>query len=453
MKIIVAGNGKVGETLIEELSAEGHDLTLIDVDTEVVEDLVGRYDVMAVTGNCAALGTLCDAGVESADLLIAATGTDEVNLLSCAAAHAVNPKIHTIARVCNPEYSTQAYRMRDALGLSLSFNPELEAAEEIEKLLKYPGFLKRDTFAKGRVEIVELKIEGGSPLADLPVSSLYGTVRCKVLICVVLRDGEAKIPDGRFVLRAGDRVFFTASTENLAALLKNLGIVSHKVRDVMIVGGGRVTYYLADKLGRSGIRTKIIEKDSDRCLELAKRLPNADIIHGDVAHRTVMEGEGISECDALVTLTGLDELNMIISLYGKTYGVPQIITKVARVEDSKILDSLPIGSVISPRKVCCNAILRYVRAMQNQAGAAITVHRIADGNAEALEFRVDEHTRNTGVPLKKLHTRENSLIACITRAGQIEIPNGDSVLHIGDTVVVVYGGDTPLLDLNDIFVG
>lgn len=452
MKIIVAGNGKVGETLIEELSAEGHDLTLIDVDAEVVEDLVGRYDVMAVTGNCAALGTLCDAGAESADLLIAATGTDEVNLLSCAAAHAVNPKIHTIARVCNPEYSAQAYRMRDALGLSLSFNPELEAAEEIERLLKYPGFLKRDTFAKGRVEIVELKIEKNSPLADLAVSALSGVVRCKVLICVVLRDGRATIPDGRFVLREGDRVFFTASPENLSALLKNLGIVSHKVRDVMVVGGGRVTYYLAERLTKSGIRTKIIEKDEGRCLELSKRLPGADIIHGDVAHRTVMEGEGIAECDALVTLTGLDELNMIISLYGKTYGVPQIITKVARVEDSKILDSLPVGSVISPRKVCCNAILRYVRAMQNQAGAAITVHRIADGNAEALEFRVDEHTLHTGEPLKKWHTKDNALLACITRGGVTEIPNGDSEMRVGDTVVVVYGGDTPLLDLNDIFL-
>lgn len=451
MKIIVAGNGKVGETLIEELSEEGHDLTLIDIDGEVVEDLVGRYDVMAVRGNCAALGTLCEAGVEGADLLIAATGTDEINLLSCAAAHAVNPHIHTIARICNPEYSSQAYRIRDTLGLSLSFNPQLEAAEEIERLLKYPGFLKRDTFAKGRVEIVELRLEADSPLADLAVSALQGTVKCKVLICAVLRDGRAIIPDGRFVLAAGDRVFFTASPENLSRLLKNLGIVSHKVRHVMIVGGGRVTYYLAERLARSGIRVKIIERDEARCLSLAASLPDADIIHADVAHRTVLEGEGIAECDALVTLTGLDELNMIVSLYGKTYGVPQIITKIARVEDTKILDSLPVGSIISPRKVCCNAILRYVRAMENQTGAAISVHRIADGNAEALEFRVDEHTLHTGEPLKKWHTKENVLLACITRAGVTEIPNGDSEMHVGDTVVVVSGGEVPILDLNDIF--
>ena len=451
MKILIAGSGKLGETLARQLCAEEHDVTLVDSDRSVLESGLNRYDVMGVMGNCASMEVLRQAGVESANLLIAVTGSDEVNLLTCTTAHYINPKLHTIARIRNPDYAEQAYSMRDAFALSMIVNPERQAATEIERLLRYPGFLKRDTFAKGRMEIVELKLEADSRLCNVTLSSLNTLVRCRVLVCAVLRGGNAIAPDGNFVLHAGDRVFVTASTEVLSELLKNLGIVTHRAERVMLIGGGKISYYLAQTLEESRLDVQLVEKDPDICEQMAKALPRTTVIQGDAADRSVLEGEGLASCDALVTLTGLDELNMVISLYGSGFGVKQIITKVGRMEDGRVLDSLPLGSVICPRKLSCSTIVRYVRAMQKQAGAAITVHTIADGQVEAIEFPVDEHTLHCGEPLKKLKLRENILLVGINRGDHTEIPNGDSSFEQGDSVVVVSSGATVLMQLNDIF--
>lgn len=451
MKILIAGDGKVGATLTRQLSAEGYDLTVIDSNSQVLESSVERYDVMTVQGNCASMETLRQAGVEKAELLIAATSADEVNLLCCMTAHGMNPNLHTIARIRNPEYTEQAYRMRDTFALSLTVNPEKQAATEIERLLKYPGFLKRDTFAKGRVEIVELRIEETSPLRDVPLSKLNSIARCQVLVCTVLRDGTAITPDGNFILRTGDRIFVTASAENLALLLKNLGIITRKVHKVILAGGSRVGYYLAQDLEKSGISVRLIENNEERCVQLAQMLPQTCVVHGDASSQTTLDSEGLAECDALVTLTGLDELNMVVSLYGASRGVPQIITKLGRAENTKILDSLPLGSVICPKELCCNTIVRYVRAMRNQMGAAVTIHTIADGQAEAIEFRVDEGTLHCGEPLRQLKLRKNVLIVCITRGARTEIPNGESRFEKGDTLVVVSSSDVVLSQLNDIF--
>lgn len=451
MKILIAGSGKLGETLARQLCAEEHDVTLVDSDRSVLESGLNRYDVMGVMGNCASMEVLRQAGVESADLLIAVTGSDEVNLLTCTTAHYINPKLHTIARIRNPDYAEQAYSMRDAFALSMIVNPERQAATEIERLLRYPGFLKRDTFAKGRMEIVELKLEADSRLCNVTLSSLNTLVRCRVLVCAVLRGGNVIAPDGNFVLHAGDRVFVTASTEVLSELLKNLGIVTHRAQRVMLIGGGKISYYLAQALEESRLDVQLVEKDPDICEQMAKALPRTTVIQGDAADRSVLEGEGLASCDALVTLTGLDELNMVISLYGSGFGVKQIITKVGRMEDGRVLDSLPLGSVICPRKLSCSTIVRYVRAMQKQAGAAITVHTIADGQVEAIEFPVDEHTLHCGEPLKKLKLRENILLVGINRGDHTEIPNGDSSFEQGDSVVVVSSGATVLMQLNDIF--
>lgn len=451
MKILIAGSGKLGETLARQLCAEEHDVTLVDSDRSVLESGLNRYDVMGVMGNCASMEVLRQAGVESANLLIAVTGSDEVNLLTCTTAHYINPKLHTIARIRNPDYAEQAYSMRDAFALSMIVNPERQAATEIERLLRYPGFLKRDTFAKGRMEIVELKLEADSRLCNVTLSSLNALVRCRVLVCAVLRGGNAIAPDGNFVLHAGDRVFVTASTEVLSELLKNLGIVTHRAERVMLIGGGKISYYLAQALEESRLDVQLVEKDPDICEQMAKALPRTTVIQGDAADRSVLEGEGLASCDALVTLTGLDELNMVISLYGSGFGVKQIITKVGRMEDGRVLDSLPLGSVICPRKLSCSTIVRYVRAMQKQAGAAITVHTIADGQVEAIEFPVDEHTLHCGEPLKKLKLRENILLVGINRGDHTEIPNGDSSFEQGDSVVVVSSGATVLMQLNDIF--
>ena len=451
MKIIIAGSGKVGATLTGQLSAEGYDLTVIDNDQAVLESVIEQYDVMSVCGNCATQYALTQAGVMEADLLIAATGADEVNLLCCMVAHGLNPDIHTIARIRNPEYSEQIYKMRDVFALSLTVNPERQAAVEIERLLKYPGFLKRDTFAKGRVEIVELRIDAQSQLCNIPLKEMSDIVKCRVLVCVVLRDGEAIAPDGDFVLREGDRIFVTAPVNNLTTLLSSLGIVTRKIKRVLICGGGRVGYYLADQLNRDGFSVQLIEKDYQNCVRLSEQLPDIDIINGDASSQQLLASEGLSKCDALVTMTGLDELNMIISLYGHSQGVPQIITKLSHLKNSEILNSLPVGSVICPDELCCNNIVKYVRAMRNQAGSAVSLHFIADRHAEAIEFRVDETTMHCGEPLKNLRLRKNVLIVCITRGGKTEIPNGDSVYRLGDTVIVVTTGSNVIYQLNDIF--
>ncbi len=451
MKIIIAGDGKVGSTLAKQLSAEGYDLTLIDAKSKVLEMSEERYDVMAVQGNCATMEALNNAKVKESDLLIAVTNADEVNLLCCLLAHGMNPKIHTIARVRNPEYTKQVYDMRGLFGISMVINPEGSAALDIERLIKYPGFLKRDTFAKGRVEIVELRIESSSKLCNLTLNDLESVIKCNILVCAVLRGGKAIAPNGFFTLKENDRIFVTASPQNLTILLKNLGIITHKAKQVMICGG-RVSYYLAKALIGSGIAVKIIESDKDRCVQVATLLPEADIIHGDASNEFLLESEGIAKCDVLVTLTGVDEMNTMISLYGHSCGVPQIITKIGRMENSTLLNSLPIGSIISPKSLCSNAIVRYVRALRNQAGAARAIHYIADGQAEAIEFLVDENTLHCGEPLKQLHIKKNVLVASITSGfRQTIIPNGDSVFEKGNTVLIVTSAKQVIYSLNDIF--
>ena len=451
MKIIIAGIGKVGATLAEQLAAEGYDITLIDNEAGVLRSAVEQNDVMTVNGNCASMDTLKDASVDGADILIAATGSDEVHLLTCVTAHQLNPTLHTIARIRNPEYSEQCYRMRDVFFLSMIFNPEKQTATEIEHLLKYPGFLKRETFAKGRMEIVELKVDSTSKLCNIALNRLDSVIQCRVLICTVLRDGKAMAPDGSFVLKEGDRLFVTASADDLTNLLANLGIVTHRTRRVMLIGGGKISYYLADALTEKGMNVTVIEKDEDCCTELAEDLPKANIILGDASFQNLLESEGIAGMDAVISLTGMDELNILTSLYANSFGVPRIITKLGRVENSRMISALPIGSVISPRKLCCNNVVRYVRAVQKQTGAALTVHSIADGQAEAIEFLVDANTRHCGEALKDIRLKNNILLAGISRVGKTELPGGHSSFEEGDTVIIVSGRDDVIMELNDIF--
>ena len=452
MNIIIAGNGKVGSTLTRLLSAEGHDVTLIDTDPRVLEASQEKYDVMAVHGNCATMDTLQQAGVKEAELLIAATSADEVNLLCCTTAHGLNPKLHTIARIRNPEYTNQIYKMRDIFGLSMLINPERQAASEIERLLKYPGFLRRDVFAKGRTEIVELRIDSKSKLCGVQLMDMPGIIKCRVLVCAVLRNGQAMVPNsGTFTFQDGDRVFVTAPTKDLTALLKNLGILTRRVRRCLLCGGGRVCIYLASALEKSGISVTVIEKDYERCQELCELLPNSTVIHGNTGNTSLLESEGLSQFDAVVTLTGEEELNMIVSLYAASMGVPQVITKLGFVGNQSILDTLKLGSVVCPKDLVANNIVRYVRAMQNQTGAAISVHAIADGQVEAMEFLVDENTKGCNTPLKNLKPKANVLIASISHGSTTEIPNGDSMFHVGDSLVIVTTGRGTIRQINDIF--
>ena len=452
MRIIIAGDGKVGQMLTGQLSGEGHDLTLIDNNPTALEATIERYDVMTIEGNCASMEVLRSAGVEEADLLITATGMDELNLLCCLTAHGMNPGLHTIARIRTPDYFESAYAMRKFFALSLIVNPERQVAREIERLLRYPGFLKRETFVHGLVEIVELKIEEGNVLDGMPLHRLTEVTHVQILVCTVVRDGKAVAPSGDFVLMAGDHIYVTGASRNLSTLLKNIGIVTPKVRNVVIAGGGQNCYYLTQILIREGVQVKIIEPNRARCEKLAEVFPMATIIEGDVSIRSVLERERVHEADALVSMTGLDELNVILSMYANSMNVPLVVTKLGRGENMQLLEKLPVGGIVSPKELCCDTITRYVRAMGNQVGGAVTVHTIADGQAEAIEFVVDTNMKHTGEPLKKLRLRKNVLVASITHGRNIEVPNGDSVMEPGDRVVIVTNEDAVIHDLNDIFI-
>jgi len=342
--------------------------------------------------------------------------------------------------------------MRHIFGLSMVINPEKQAATEIERLLKLPGFLRRDSFASGRTEIVELKIDKSSKLLGVRLIDMMGIIKCRVLVCAVQRGGSTLVPNsGDFTFQEGDRVFVTAPTKDLTTLLKNLGIITRRVRSVMLCGAGRVSHYLASALLKSGIAVTIVEKNYARCQELCALLPEATVIHGNAGDTELLESEGLNKFDALVTLTGEEELNMIVSLYAGSVGVPQVITKLGHVANRSIIDSLNLGSVVCPKELVVSNIVRYVRAMQNQVGAALSVHAIVDGQVEAMEFPVEENTPNCGIPLKQLKLKPNVLIATVNRGYRTTIANGDTVFQKGDTVVVVTSGKGQIRQIGDIF--
>lgn len=454
MNIIIVGDGKVGEALARQLSAEGHDITMVDSNPQVLTQSADRMDIMAVVGNGASMATLREAGAEHAGLLIAATSRDELNLLTCLTAKKMGTA-HTIARIRNPEYSHQLTYMHDDLGLSLTVNPEHAAALEAYQLLQFPSILKRESFAKGRVEIVAVPVSAGSKLDGIPLHKLYEIARVNVLVCAVERDDEVHIPDGSFALQGGDTIFVTAALDDLAQLVRNLGLVEHKVRDLLIIGGSRIAFYLGKRCIESGMNVKIIERDHDRCLHLAEALPKAIIIEGDGSRQDVLSSEGVTSYDAVITLTGMDEENLVLSMFAHHLGVGKVITKINRMEYTDLFRKVGLGSIISPKALCCANIVRYVRAMSSahgtDAGSFLTLHPIVDGQAEAMEFRVGEQARYCGQPLKDIPLKRGILISCITHNGRTILPKGDSKFYPGDTLIVVTGEGRAIADLDDIF--
>lgn len=451
MNIIIAGSGKLGTMLTRMLVDEGHNITLIDDNSDVLEDNNEEYDILCVHGNCASMQTLRDAGIENADLLIVTTGADELNLLCCMTAHGMNKNLHTIARIRTPEYAESTYAMRRVFALSLTVNPERHAAREIYRLLKYPGFLKREKFANGRIEIVEIKIDEDSPLNNVPLHKMQKITNSQVIVCSVLRDGEIITPLGDFELKSGDKIYVTASPFNLNKMLKSLGMITKKIKNIVIAGGGSVCYYLAQFLEKDNFNVKIIERSQTRCEHLAEHFENMNIVQGDISSQQILEREGIENCDALISLTGIDEQNAILSIYANSFDVPKVITKLSRAEHMHIFESLPIGKIISPKILSCNTIVRYVRAMENQVGSAVTVHSIADGLAEAIEFIVDKSTYNCHVPLKDIELKPNVLLASITKGSRIEFATGDSTFEPGDRILIIRNGGKIIKQLNDIF--
>lgn len=449
MKIIIVGCGKVGVTLAEKLNRENHDITLIDRDSGAMRSVTDSSDVMSVTGNGAIYQVQMEAGIADADLLIATTNSDELNILCCLIAKKAG-NCHTIARIRNPEYSTEVNYIREELNLSLAINPELAAAVEISRLLRFPSAIKIDTFAKGRIELLKLIIPDHSKLDRLRIMEVSTKLRCNVLICVVERGRDVVIPSGNFELQAGDKISFIASQKDSMDFFQKVGIVNNAVKSIMIVGGGKLTYYLARLLKETKIKIKIIEQDLERCNELSELLPHAMIIHGDGSDQQLLAEEGIEQIEAFASLTGFDEENIMLSLYAASRSNAKLITKVNRTAFEGVVNSLNLGSIIYPKLLTSDLILQYVRAMQNSLGSNVeTLYRIADDQAEALEFRVSRDASVVGIPLEKLELKNNLLVACINRAGRIITPRGKDTLEAGDTVIIVTT-NKGLQDLKDI---
>lgn len=438
MKLIIVGCGKVGTTLVKELVAEKHNIVIIDIDADKLDEIGNMLDVMCVEGHGESVAVLKEADVGNCDILIAMTRSDEINLLTCLLAKKLGAK-NTIARVRNPIYSDGINLIKDDLGLSMYINPELTAANEISRLLRFPTAINVETFAKGRVEIMKYAIPSGSVLHELRVYQLRTHVKTTVFICAVERGNEVFVPTGDFILRAGDVISFVAPIKVANDFFDKVGAMATKIKDVLVLGGGRITYYLTKKLMESGFRVKIIEIDKARCEELSELLPGAMIINGDGTNNHLLHEEHIENADAVLSLTGVDEQNVLMSIYASQQ-VPEakIVTKIKHFDFDDILKGMPIGSIVYPKYITSDYILRYVRVMQNSWNSDMeSLHRIVDDRVEALEFRIRQNSKLIGIAFTDLNVRKGTLVACITRNGQTFTPGGKDSIQLGDTVIVV----------------
>ena len=447
MNIIVIGCGKVGTTLAELLSAENHDIVLVDDDPTRLSNVPESLDALRITGNGASISTLEEAGIRTADLLIAVTGSDELNLLCCLIAKKAG-KCQTIARVRNPVYNQEINFIKEKLGISMIINPELTAATEISRLLRFPSAIKIDTFAKGRVELLKFRIRPEFKLNDLPLYQIGTKTNSNILICAVERGNEITIPGGNFILKDNDVLSIVASPRDAARFFRNIGLKTNQVKNTLIVGGGKIGYYTAKLLLEMKIDVRIVENNLARCEELTELLPEATIIHGDGTDKQLLLEEGLASAESFVTLTNLDEENILLSLFAKSNSNAKLVSKVNRISFTDIINNLDIGSVIYPKYLTADYILQYVRAMSNSIGYnnVETLYQILDNRAEALEFAIHEKSGVTDIPLAQLNLRKNLLIGCINRNGRILIPKGQDSIQVGDTVIIV----TTLKGLDDI---
>lgn len=449
MNTIIIGCGKIGQKLAEQLNGEkNQNITVVDLQYKLVNDIAGQFDVMGVVGSGTSLETLLEAGVEDADLLIAVTGSDEINLMTCLIAKKAG-NCKTIARVRKPEYSRELSLFKDDLGLAMIINPEQTAANEIARNLRFPSAIQIDTFAKGRVEILKIRIAESSPLSGMRVADMGRKIGCDVLICGVERGGEAFVPNGDFVLHGGDEISIVASIKSGTEFFKKIGVKTNSVKDTIIVGGGATAYYLASKLIQTGIRVKIIEQNAERCEMLCRLLPKAEIINADGTDNRVLLEEGIENAESFVALTNIDEENILLSLFAKSKMKKngKLITKINRIAYDEVIKNLDLDTTVYPKNITAEYIVRFVRAKENSIGSNIeTMHMILDGKAEALEFRIRENSPISNMTIENLNLKKNVLIACINRNGNIITPRGRDVIMTGDTVIVV----TTMKGLKDI---
>lgn len=449
MKIVIVGCGKIGATILASLVNEGHDIVAIDSNSAQLSNITDIYDVMGLCGNGADSNTLREADIKNAEMFIAVTGSDEINMLSCFLAQRMGAK-NTIARIRNPEYNSSLGFMKEQLELSMSINPEYLAARELFNILKFPSAVKIETFSRGNLEMIEFRLKPDSVLDGISLMQMREHYKAKVLVCYVRRDDEVFIPDGNFVLKSGDWIGLTASPKELEKFFRSLGSFKKSAKNVMLLGGSRTAHYLAEMLTDIGNTVKVIEKDEKICAELSESLPKAVIINGDGAAQELLLEEGLRSLDAFVALTGMDEENILISIFAASQNVPNVISKVNGDELVSMAKNLGLDCIVSPKKIISDVLVSYARALQNSLGSNIeTLYRLADSKAEALEFNVREDSRVIGIPLKNLEIKSNILIAGIIREQTTIIPAGNDTILPGDNVVVI-AAEHKLQDLSDI---
>ena len=450
LNVIIVGCGKIGLALVAKLSAEGHDITVIDKNADRISLVSESYDVMGIVGNGAASGVLHDANIDETDVFIAVTEYDEINLLCCTVAGAINEKCATIARVRTPDYNDESGFFRDRLNLALIINPEYEMASEIARLLFMPMALDIDTFAEGRAELIRINVPDTNKMCGKSIANIAKEIDSSILICAVERNEEVTIPDGSFVIEGGDIISFIASRKNVKSFLSKVGLKTNSVGNCMIIGGGRSGFYLAKQLLNSGIDVKIIESDRERAERLSEELPGAVIINGDGTDESLLKEEGIEYMEAVVPLTGIDEENIMLTLHTQQVSNAKVITKITRTNFKNVINSMELGSVINPRDVASEAIVRYVRAKKESIDSNIeSLYHLFDSKAEAIEFKIDKASEVTSVQLMDMKLKDNLRVALISRKGKVFIPKGADSIEVGDSVVIVTS-HTGFNDITDI---
>lgn len=438
MKVVVIGNGKIGSVLSSALVSEGHDVTIVDNNEAKLNRSKNTLDVMCIEGNGATSETQLEASVDKSQIVISVTPYDELNILSCLIAKRLGAE-KTISRVRMPEYFKQMHLIKEELGLSMVINPELITASEIFRVLTLPAAVKVEVFGKGRLELIEFKVTDKTGIAPVNLHNLYKKVKTKFLVCAVQRDKEVLIPTGDFIIRNNDRLSIAATHKSIEKFFRSSGLMKDKVKSVMIAGGGMIGYYLASQLLSVGMRVKIIEKDEDRSLEIARLLPQAIVIHGDGTDQALLMEEGIMSVDAFVALTGIDEENIILSLFAKENTNAKVVTKINRDNYINIASQIGIDCIVSPKSLVVSNVISYVRSLDNAADSEIeSLYHLVGGEVEAIEFKVKENVENVvGIPLKDMKLKGNILISAIIRKREIIIPDGNTEIELGDSVVIV----------------